>query len=174
MISVIVATHNSAPLLVRCLAPLVSGVADGLVKECIVADAGSRDGTIEMAEEAGCTIVRAAEETRWRQGAAVAKGDWLLLLDARAMLEAGWIEEARRFTARGGARAATFSYAREDGPDLSEALVNARTSLFKAALRTQGLLISHAHYNALSANDDVIFAKARGHLAILRTRAVVV
>jgi glycosyltransferase involved in cell wall biosynthesis len=43
MISVIIPTLNAARHLPRTLAPLVDGVAHGLVKQVIIADGGSSD-----------------------------------------------------------------------------------------------------------------------------------
>ena len=57
MISVIIATNESEQLLVPTLAALVPGAMAGIVREVIVADAGSRDGTAAVADVAGCRCV---------------------------------------------------------------------------------------------------------------------
>lgn len=157
MISAIVTTHNSARHLVRCLAPLVAGVADGLVKEAIVADAGSSDDSVAMAEEAGCRVVSGDV----RDGANAARGDWLLVLPACAMLEAGWIEDVRRFVQRAPNGAACFRYAREDGGALAGMLANAAAAWFNAPRAEQGLLLPRARFGA------------RPRLEVLRTRVIV-
>ncbi|MET0182637.1 MAG: glycosyltransferase [Caulobacterales bacterium] len=175
MISVVIATLNSAPHLVRALGPLVSGVAEGLVKEAIVADAGSSDDTVKIAEGAGCTIVRGGE----RAGAGIAKGDWLLFLKPSVMLEAGWIEEARRFTQRGRMRAAAFRFALDDDSSKarrSEFIANAAAAMLKAPREEQGLLISRALYDSCGGwGDDYsefVHRIGGARLFLLRTAAV--
>ncbi len=54
MISVVIPTHESERLLVPTLAALVPGALAGVVREVIVADAGSRDDTAKVADVAGC------------------------------------------------------------------------------------------------------------------------
>src|SRR6201988_4073462 len=57
MLSVVIATHDSERLLVRTLAALVPGATAGLISEVLVADAGSRDDTVAVAEVAGCSFM---------------------------------------------------------------------------------------------------------------------
>ncbi len=57
MISVVIATHESERLLVPTLAALVPGALAGVVREVIVADAGSRDDTAKVADVAGCRFM---------------------------------------------------------------------------------------------------------------------
>jgi hypothetical protein len=91
MISVVIATLNHAEVLARALQPLVPAAVQGLVSEVIVADRGSSDATLEVADDAGCKIVSGGLE----EGCAAAKGDWLLILDPTVWLEPAWIEAAR-------------------------------------------------------------------------------
>ena len=56
MLSVIIATHESERALVPTLAALVPGAAAGLLAEVVVADAGSRDATAEVADIAGLPL----------------------------------------------------------------------------------------------------------------------
>src|SRR5262249_58559561 len=53
MLSVIIPTLDCERLLVPTLASLVSGAAVGTVRDVIVADGGSRDATLEVADMAG-------------------------------------------------------------------------------------------------------------------------
>ena len=57
MLSVIIATSESERPLVRSLAALVPGATAGLVREVIIADGGSADGTAEVADFAGCRLM---------------------------------------------------------------------------------------------------------------------
>jgi glycosyltransferase involved in cell wall biosynthesis len=57
MLSVVIATHDSERALLPTLAALVAGAAAGVVREVIIADAGSRDATDAIADGAGCRAV---------------------------------------------------------------------------------------------------------------------
>ena len=61
MLSVIIATHESERALVPTLAALVPGAAAGLIGEVVIADAGSRDATAEVAEIAGCRFISSSD-----------------------------------------------------------------------------------------------------------------
>ena len=58
MISVVIPTLNAERTLQRALAPLVPAAVEGLVREVVVADGGSTDRTLELADDAGANIVR--------------------------------------------------------------------------------------------------------------------
>lgn len=157
MLSVIIPTLNAERVLTRTLTPLVAGVADGLVRDCVVADEGSTDETRAMAEAAGCALVRGARGEGWRIGASAAKGDYLLFLAQHLVLERGWIEDARGFIERSG-RVATF---RLDGESPLAALIAPRGRA--------GVLIQRSAFNAQAAtlNDA-----ARGPMTKLGARAI--
>lgn len=86
-ISVVVPTRNEASNLARCLAQ-VSGWAD----EVIVVDSGSSDGTIELAEQYGATVVQYhyqggwPKKRQWLLDSFAFRNDWILLLDADEIL----------------------------------------------------------------------------------------
>ena len=61
MLSAIISTHESERALVPTLAALVPGATAGLLGEVIVADAGSRDATAEVADIAGCRFMASSE-----------------------------------------------------------------------------------------------------------------
>ena len=156
MISIIIPTLNAAPHLARTLAPLVAGAAHGLVKQVIIADGGSSDETLEIAEAAGCNIAASetGRATQMRAGAAIAKGDWLLFLHADTELGDGWIAEVERFVSAPHAsmRAAAFTLAfDDDGRQARRVLYWARlrARVLKLPYGDQGLLLSRAFYNAL-------------------------
>ena len=56
-ISVIIPTLDAEAALPACLAALIEGVVAGLVREVIVTDGGSTDGTFRVAEETGAVWV---------------------------------------------------------------------------------------------------------------------
>lgn len=122
MISVVIATQNSEAALAETLRALVPASAAGVVKEVVVADAGSADGTRDVADAAGCVLV-AEDGGRGAQlaagAAAASRGTWLLFLEPGAVPEPGWearithfIERAER-AGRGERVAGAFRYARE-------------------------------------------------------------
>jgi glycosyltransferase involved in cell wall biosynthesis len=81
---------------------------DGLVSEVIVADCGSTDATLRIAEDAGATVVKAASGRQLLAGARAARKPWLLFLKADAAMEKGWEEEAWAFIAKGETAAGAF------------------------------------------------------------------
>ena len=76
MLSVVIATHESERVLVRTLAALVSGAAAGMVRDVLIADAGSNDETATVADMAGCRLMvsSAPLAARLRAAAATAPG----------------------------------------------------------------------------------------------------
>src|SRR4051794_13129654 len=82
MISVVIFTRDSEVLLASTLAALVPGAVAGLVREVIVADGGSTDGTATVADVAGCQFFASTEPlgARLSTAAAMARAEWLLFL----------------------------------------------------------------------------------------------
>lgn len=185
MISIIIPTLNSAAALRRSLPPLVAGVAAGIVRELILADAGSTDSTAKIADASGATLVAAGlgEGRQSMAGAVIARGDWFLFLHAEAALEAAWAEEAARFIAGDGMSAGVFRLGVEEqtlrarARELWRAL---RTAMFKAPLRAQGLLISRALYEQVGgyaliagAHKDLLERIGPARWKAMRSRAVI-
>jgi glycosyltransferase involved in cell wall biosynthesis len=115
MLSVLVPTCNSERTLIPVLSALVSGSAEGLVREVILADGGSADGTERIANAAGCHFRRLPGDAsaRLKAAAKTARAEWLLLLGPSAVLEEGWTRVTANFmeaNARAGkrSRAAAF------------------------------------------------------------------
>jgi glycosyltransferase involved in cell wall biosynthesis len=164
MITLIIATRDDEEDLAHALAALAPAAMDGVVRDAIVVDAGSRDGTLEVADEAGCAVVRGSGAAALMQAAELARGDWLLFLSPAAVLEAGWPGEALGFIDRafmaGTARtsAATFRLRRAEagvGARIAEGAANFRTRFFAAPYGEQGLLISRSFYRALGGHRDL-------------------
>lgn len=187
MISVVIPTLNAAAYLPKALEPLVGGVAEGLVKQVIVADGGSSDETVEIAEAAGCDVVRAqpGRARQMRAGAASAKAKWLMFLHADTVLARGWVEDAQRFIASSQShmRAAAFTLAFDDDSPQARRVVwwaRQRARLLKLPYGDQGLLISRFFYEAsggfsdLPLMEDVEFVRRIGanRIVILETQAV--
>lgn len=92
MISVVVATLNAERTLGACLGALTRAAIDGLVREVIVADGGSDDHTIEIADDAGADIIRHEGDRGAGLAAACAqaKSPWLLTLPQDGRVLPGW------------------------------------------------------------------------------------
>jgi len=111
MISFIVPAHNEAQALGRTLAALRRAAAEaGVPAELIVVDDASTDATPRIAREAGARVVSVAHRqiSRTRNaGAAVARGELLLFVDADTEVPpatlAETIEAVRRGAVGGGA-----------------------------------------------------------------------
>lgn len=190
MITVIVPTLNAEAGLAAALTSLVTATVEGLVREVIVVDGGSVDRTLNIAEQAGATILR-APAGRGRQlsaGAEAARFPWLLFLHADTVLEPGWERDVAAFMDRVDAghrpeSAAAFSFALDDmglRPRVIEAGVSLRCALLRLPYGDQGLLIparlykNLGGYRALPLMEDVDLARRLGRrrTVILRSRAV--
>jgi glycosyltransferase involved in cell wall biosynthesis len=174
MLSAIIATHESERALVPTLAALVPGAAAGLLAEVVVADAGSRDATAEVADIAGCRFISSTEPigARLKAAAASTRSPWLMFLRAGAVPQAGWIDAADHFMQitdllGGAARAAVFrppgatDYLR---PSLAEIVVLLRTAFGGGPGPEQGLLIARRFYEAVGGHS----ASADAETALLR------
>jgi len=162
MISVVVPTLNAEHGLVRALSSLLEAAMRGLVRDVVVADGGSNDLTLAIAEDAGCTIVRAERSARgglMDAGARAAKGPWLLFLHADTALEPGWDGEAFHFVRQGDlGRAATFRFALDDkrwSARRAELICRLRDRVLALPYGDQGLLISKAQYERLGGFKDL-------------------
>ncbi len=187
MISVVIPTHNSQGALPRCFDSLIGATLRGLVKEVVVADGGSSDDTLTIADAAGCHVARGGRSrgSQLQAGAAAARGDWLLFLLPQTALEAGWETEAESFMAGvtlERPRAATFRFALDDFTGAArrrEAMVALRSGLFALPYAEQGLLISRRLHRKLGGHRDVAMEDAdlvrrigRARLVRLRSRAI--
>jgi len=139
MISAVIATLNDEARLEATLAALTPPAIDGFVREVIVADAGSTDATLAIAEEAGARIVAAKVAGAFDEGCAAARQPWFLLLKAGTRPQAGWEQAAWRHINDHADRASVFRLSLKAGG------IGARLAEVGAALgrprAEQGLLI---------------------------------
>lgn len=152
MISVVIPTLNAEATLQRALGPLVPAAVDALVREVIVADGGSTDDTLALAEDAGARILSTGQGRglQLAAGCAAAKGPWLLVLHADTELADGWMQAAADHIARGQDRAGYFRFALDDQglrARLWERGVAMRSSVLRLPYGDQGLLISKRLYD---------------------------
>lgn len=186
MLSVVIPTLNAAGVLKQTLGVL-RAARDQLPHEVIVADGGSGDETMLVAEAGGAIVVDSGRG-RGRQlaaGATHAGGDWFLFLHADTCLSEGWVAAANAFmsTPKNRERAAFFRFAL-DAPGLParliEVTVRARCKLFGLPYGDQGLLISRSLYEELGGYkriplmEDVDFVKRIGRRRLRRLPALAV
>jgi glycosyltransferase involved in cell wall biosynthesis len=84
MITVIIATQDEEEPLLRTLAALAPLATEGLIADVVVADCGSGDATLTVAEAAGCIIVEncADRASAIERAVKLARKTWLLSLAA--------------------------------------------------------------------------------------------
>src|SRR5215470_11744229 len=188
MLSVVIATQDSERLLVPTLAALVAGAVNGVVREVVVADAGSRDGSAQIADGAGCRVLISNEGrgARLKAAAAAARAPWLLFLRPGVVPDATWIDETRRFIEESelggsaGSHAAVFRSANAGyRPTLIEALALLRAAFDPRPGANRGLVIARAFYDSLGGHRDVDEPErdlgrriGRGRIVLLRSAAL--
>ena len=189
MLTVVLPTLNAERGLPLALAPLVPAAAEGVVRQVVIADGGSADATLVIAEETGCDVIHAkrGRGTQLAAGAGAARADWLLFLHADTALEEGWYREVASFVEReeikGTRRAGVFRFRLDDQgarPWLLERIVGLRCLLLGLPYGDQGLLISRRLYDDLGGyrelplmeDVDLVRRIGRRRLRYLRTAAV--
>lgn len=110
MISVVIATHNAGQTLPQALSALVPAAVANLVREVVVADAGSTDETLAVVDDAGARLVAGD----LAEGCAAAKGPWLLILPPDIRLMPEWEAAARDHMEHHASEAGWFRLALDD------------------------------------------------------------
>ena len=149
------------------LSALVPAAAAGLLAEVVIADAGSRDATADVADIAGCRFTSSTEALgiRLKAAAATVRSPWVMFLRAGAVPQPGWIEAADHFIQTTGlledaGRAAIFrlpGLTNAVRPGFAELLAVVRAAIVRGPRPEQGLLIARRLYDAIgghSAGDD--------------------
>jgi rSAM/selenodomain-associated transferase 2 len=187
MISVVIPAWNAESTLTATLSALIPAVVDGVVREVIVVDGNSQDGTRAIADAAGARVFDSTKGrgVQMKAGGKVARHPWLLFLHADTVLEANWHHEVERFIERAEAverqsKAAVFRFALSDDGTMPRAVewgVNLRCRIFALPYGDQGLLISRAlydevgGYNPMPLFEDVDIVRRLGRRRIQRLRA---
>lgn len=127
-VSVVIPTLNEAGALPETVRRVR---ANPEVVEVIVVDAGSTDGTAEIASALGCTVMKSppGRGTQMRRGAEIARGDVILLLHADTWLPPEAAGAALKCLARPGVSGGGYWKRFRDAPLLL------RGSRFKCAVR---------------------------------------
>jgi hypothetical protein len=182
MLSVIIPTNESERLVVRTLACLVSGATSGLVREVILADAGSRDETEKVADIAGCRFMSLPGplDTRLNAAAREARGPWLMFLRPGTVLDPDWVPDAERFLMSAGDDRAAKAAAFRAVADGAQTLPAQFLQLLRQAARggptpDQGLLLAKTTYDKLGghsggsdAEEQLMRRIGRRNIAVLR------
>lgn len=187
MISVVVPTYNCQETLPRNFDSLIGATVQGTVREVIVADGGSTDDTLTIADAAGARVVHAGPSrvSQLIAGAKAARDEWVLFLYPETALTPGWEVEAGSFmshVSHSHPVAASFSFALEEFDAASrraEHWANLRSHLFKMPFGEQGLLIGRRFYEQLGGFREVSFPDVdlvrrigASRMIMLRARAV--
>jgi rSAM/selenodomain-associated transferase 2 len=181
-LSVIIPTLDAAASLPATLATLAE--ARPLLREIIVADGGSRDGTQAIAEAAGARVVTTprGRGAQLSAAAAAAGGDWLCFLHADTRPEPGWAAEVARFIGDPGnrGRAGYLAYRLDDASASArrlERVVAWRSRVLGLPYGDQGLILARDFYRALGGfpplalMEDVALARRIGRKRLVALNA---
>ncbi|TCK99459.1 hypothetical protein BXY66_3963 [Shimia isoporae] len=183
-LSVVIPTLNAEKALPVCLAAVYEGVEAGLLRELIVVDGGSEDGTRELADEVGADVltVPPSRGGQLQAGAEAARGEWLLFLHADTELSPGWSDVVGAHMARDKDRAGYFRLGFDRGGAPARFVArwaNIRSRVFGLPYGDQGLLVSRrlyrdvGGYSNIPLMEDVSMARSlRGKLSGLSHLAV--
>ncbi len=182
-LSIVIPVLNAQAALPMAMGALIEGLEAGVLREVVVSDGGSSDGSCEMAEASGAVVVTgvAGRGGQLARGAEAAGGAWLLFLHADTVLGEGWAEAARAHMER-DTRAGYFRLrfsAVGFAPWFVAGWANVRSRLFGLPYGDQGLLISRELYDAvggyeeIALMEDVAMARAlKGQLVALPVEVV--
>jgi glycosyltransferase involved in cell wall biosynthesis len=175
MISAVIPTFNDAARLTATLAALAPAAIDGFVREVIVADGGSTDGTLEAAEDAGADVMT----TGLARACAKARQPWLLILAAGSRPQVGWEQAARTHMRDFPGKAGWFDLAlAEPGPmaRVHEATARFDNVVFGRLRAPQGLLVKSKLLEELGAVEgygEIVSWLGRLRLRSLGVRALI-
>lgn len=155
-LSIVIPTYNARDVLPGTIAALKVPEREVLIREIIVVDGGSDDGTPEIAERLGANVSHspASRGGQLERGGAQASAEWLLFLHADTRLDAAWGQAVSAFTElpENQENAAVFRFALDD-PDPRarriERVTHWRNRVLGLPYGDQGLLISRAFYRQL-------------------------
>ncbi len=170
-LSIVIPTLNAESGLTRSLPVLGEGLTAGLIRDLVISDGGSTDGTAQIAAAAGATCVTgpASRGGQLKRGAEAATGEWLFFLHADTVLPPGWSDAVMAHLATDRP---AWCPMRFDHGGLPARVVagwaNLRARVFALPYGDQGLLLSRAVYDSAGGfadvplMEDVAIARALG------------
>lgn len=165
MISVVIATSNAGHTLPRALSALVPAAVTNLVREVVIADAGSTDETLDVVDDAGARLVSGGLV----EGCAAAKGPWLLILSPDVRLMPEWEAAARDHIEHHADEAGWFRLALDD--HRPSARIKEAMAAFGVGGR-EGLLLSKRLYDTVGGDPATLAKRLGDKLRPLAARAV--
>lgn len=96
MLTAVIRADGSANALAATFSVLIPAVADGFLGHAVIVDAGSHAEIERLADATGASYLRAGGAEGWHLGAAEARGDWLILLDAGDVPQPHWAQAVER------------------------------------------------------------------------------
>ncbi|WP_172295970.1 TIGR04283 family arsenosugar biosynthesis glycosyltransferase [Pseudoruegeria sp. HB172150] len=159
-VSIIIPTLEAAADLPGTLASLGEGLEAGLIRELILSDGGSEDGTRALAEEAGAYLVSGAPGRGGQlgRGAGQSQGEWLLFLHADTWLGQGWsravLDHIRDHPGKAGYFRLGFR-ASGSAPRFVAGWANLRARALGLPYGDQGLLVRRDLYDEVGGYQDI-------------------
>ena len=160
-LSIIVPAYNAASDLDACLSSLLPGLEAGLIREVILVDGGSYDGTARIAEATGATVISSPTRGRAAQlrlGAQTARGTWFLFLHADTALSRDWAERTLAHIAHTPDQAGAFTLVFRSDDSMAKTVArraNWRARALGLPYGDQGLLISRKVYAEVGGYPDI-------------------
>lgn len=106
MLTAVIRADGSASALAATFSVLIPAVADGFLGHAVVVEMSASAETERLADVTGASFLHCPGGDCWHAAASVARGDWLLLLDAGDVPQANWIQAVDRHLLMAADRAA--------------------------------------------------------------------
>lgn len=155
MLTVLLECRDQETELAQTLSVLVAGAVEGLVSDVAVLDHNSQDASLRVADAAGC---RFHQDWDLADVLRVARGEWLLLIEAGARPQSGWVDEVAEHISL-TRHPACFSPSRNYRPSLLKRLIQ------RAPPLEHGLIVPKVQAQAAARPGMGLADLARGHKA---------
>ena len=106
MLTAVIRSDGSQQALAATLAVLIPAVAEGFLGHAVLVDTVGSPETERAADVTGARYLRAENGGAWRDGAAAARGERVVLFDAGDVPQAHWVQAVERHLLVAAARPA--------------------------------------------------------------------
>ena len=96
MLTAVIRSDGSQQALAATLAVLIPAVAEGFLGHAVIVDTIGSPETERAADATGARYLRASNGSAWRDGAAGARGERIVLFDAGDVPQAHWVQAVER------------------------------------------------------------------------------